>query len=272
MPSITTPLPAHAHAHMPITQSKNWMFTLFDYTEEDTQKVKDLVNNPTPKVKTLIFQEEICPSSNRKHLQGYIVVDSPRGLRLGGIKKLFPGNPHLETRLGSHKQAIEYCTKNETRLPEGIRFVHDSPDSNNQGKRSDLLAIKESVDENRNENELWELHFPQMVKYYSGLSRYIALKQVKRNWKSFVSVYWGTTGSGKSYSAHYEAGEDSYTLSPGQRPQSGVVYFEGFNGQSNVIFEEFHGGSMQWQQLLNLLDEHPATVMIKGSSKNFAPR
>jgi len=73
------------------------------------------------------------------------------------------------------------------------------------------------------------------------------------------SVYWGRTGTGKSRRAWEEAGMDAYTKDPNTK------FWCGYNGQRNVVLDEFRG-RIDVSHLLRWLDRYPVNVEIKGSS------
>lgn len=67
-----------------------------------------------------IFQEEICPKTERRHLQGYFELKKKQ--RMASIlKALSPFKPHLEVAKGGRIDNIKYCTKEESRAPGGLR-------------------------------------------------------------------------------------------------------------------------------------------------------
>jgi len=256
-----------------VSRSRNWVFTLNNPNEElvkKTFKTMELNNC----FDYLVYQEEEGENKTR-HLQGYFVLK--KRMELPALKKLLLplGSPHLEVRKGSHEQAKAYCMKEDTRVVGGMDN-EVNPDFHerheDKGTRNDLLAVKEAIDEGKNELELWEEHFVQMVKYRNSLNYYAILKKPKRSWKTYIKVFYGPTGTGKSRAAFEEAGEDFYNLTPGQTPKGGQLFFEGYRGQENVVFDEFYGSSMGWSQLLALTDRYPATVMVKGSSVVWAPK
>lgn len=72
-------------------------------------------------------------------------------------------------------------------------------------------------------------------------------------------VYWGPTGTGKSRRAWEEAGMDAYPKDPRTK------WWSGYNGQKNVVIDEFRGG-IDICHLLRWLDRYPVSVEIKGSS------
>lgn len=82
-----------------------------------------------------------------------------------------------------------------------------------------------------------------------------------------VWVFYGPTGTGKSRAAH-EMAPDAFWL---RQASSGVGWWCGYNGETDVIIDEFYGW-LQWSFLLRLLDRYPLVVETKGSSVNFVGR
>lgn len=247
------------------------MFTLNNFTSEEVKTLENLaVENY---FKFISFQEEIGENGT-PHLQGYFIL--PKRTEFPVIKRKLPGRAHLDVRKGNHSQALAYVTKNETKKLDGISFQfgtspNDDSKASEQGRRNDLMIVKEAIDSGAAELELWDEFFPQMVKYRNNLSYYRSLKSPRRNKKTHVMVFWGPTGTGKSKTAFEIGGEDTYNLCPGQNVKNGTVFFDGYIGQKTVIFDEFYGSSMPWTQLLALTDRYPARVMIKGTSAIFNP-
>jgi len=82
------------------------------------------INNPKkqnpllwPGVKFLVYQKE-QGDKGTPHLQGYVQFEKPK--RLSGCKKVDP-TAHWEARMGTHEEAVNYCTKKDTRIGSPIR-------------------------------------------------------------------------------------------------------------------------------------------------------
>jgi len=83
------------------------------------------VNNPSksdnplqwPGVRFLVFQKE-QGEKGTPHLQGYVQFEKPK--RLSALKKVH-STAHWEARMGTHEQAVEYCTKKDTRIGSPLR-------------------------------------------------------------------------------------------------------------------------------------------------------
>jgi len=78
-------------------------------------------------------------------------------------------------------------------------------------------------------------------------------------------VFWGRTGTGKSYRAWHEAGLDAYVKDPRTK------WWCSYKGQENVVLDEFRG-AIDVSHLLRWLDCYPVLVEIKGGSRPLLAR
>jgi len=85
-------------------QSRHWCFTLNNWTAEQDDELKRL----GAEVTYLVYGYE-HGLSGTPHLQGYVIF--PTRKRFSAAKAALPGNPHVEARRGSPKQASDYCKK-----------------------------------------------------------------------------------------------------------------------------------------------------------------
>lgn len=82
---------------------------------------------PISDIKYFIYQFEICPSTKKRHLQGY--VKFTRSIRISAAKKLLNmPQAHLERCKGNHQECINYCSKLESR--DKGPFIYDSEEIN----------------------------------------------------------------------------------------------------------------------------------------------
>lgn len=142
-------------------RSKNWCFTLNNYTDEDVERL----SNPITGVQYLIFGKEVG-ASGTPHLQGTVIFQSRK--RLSQLVELL-GQCHFSvTRFVP--QSIEYCKKDG----DFIEVGDYRPPSRNQGTRNDLEEFKNSVKEGIfNLKELRELHSEVIAKYPRFVADYI---------------------------------------------------------------------------------------------------
>ena len=183
------------------------------------------------------------------HIQGYVELEQQKSLR--SMRLQLPGT-HLEPRMGSQKQAIDYCSKKDTRI-DGP-FQHGTP--KHQGQRSDLNSIAERL---RTE-EIGDLleEFPsQCIRYYNGLRSFKEMTRSPRS--SQPDVWWvsGPTGSGKSRFASEQKGSQYWKPLPSK-------WWCGYTQQDIIILDDMRKDCFKFHELLRLFDRYPLKCEIKG--------
>lgn len=241
-----------------MSRSRNWMFTLFP-------DVADLspVTDPDPEqVKYMVWQNEIAPSSKRSHLQGYVCFHNPKGL--SGAKKYFGHTVHLEVRQGTHQQAYDYCTKEDTRLPDSEPVEFGEPPS--QGHRTDLDEASSLALSGATELEIAESHPSTYVKFHKGLLRLSNLRPPVRDEPPTVTLLIGPSGSGKTRYV-FDNEKDELWCSP----VGSSKWFDGYERQEAVLFDDFYG-SISLDNMLRILDRYPFRVEVKGGFVWWCPK
>lgn len=111
-------------------------------------------------------------------------------------------------------------------------------------------------------SEVLEEHPSVLVKYARGL-QYAAMLLSKARDPGVaptIEVYWGASGTGKTRKA-IDENPGAYILT---KPNgNSCVWFDGYEGQSCLILDEFYGW-VQYDLLLRLLDRYPLKVQTKG--------
>ena len=126
---------------MPVFQTRNWCFTLFHY-ESVLSTLRELQNNNN--IKHCVFQEEICPETQRKHIQGHLCFKEKVTMKY--IKNLLcTESIHLEKMKGKPIESYAYCTKDDTHPKDGIR--EEFGELPTQDKRSDIQRAQELIEE-----------------------------------------------------------------------------------------------------------------------------
>lgn len=162
--------------------------------------------------KYLIFQLE-RGEFGTPHYQGY--AEFPRQVPMAVLAAAFP-TMHMESRKGTAVEASEYCAKDDSRVEGPWTFGELSK----QGKRNELVAVKESIDDGCSIMELWTDHFGSCVRYYKMLLFYRNLikPSAKASYQlsdfnrdpldlSLPMLLWGLTGAGKTEFADAHFGE-----------------------------------------------------------------
>lgn len=106
-----------------------------------------------------------------------------------------------------------------------------------------------------------------VVKFHRGLQYVSSLMAKPRDPEvpPEVYIYWGESGTGKTRKAIAE-NPDCYILT---KPNgNNTVWFDGYEGQSCVVLDEFYGW-IQYDLLLRVLDRYPLKVQTKGGFVEF---
>lgn len=88
-------------------------FTMFNYSALDIERFQGSIL-----LDKYVFQEELCPTTNKQHLQG--TVKFKKKVRLTSVNKNFP-KCHWECTK-SIKGSTKYCFKDETKLEGGKQW------------------------------------------------------------------------------------------------------------------------------------------------------
>lgn len=240
-------------------KQRAWVFTLNNPSETLLKRegMDDALALPSAAIRYGIWQVE-RGESGTTHLQGYLEFSKP--VRLSHCRKVIPG-AHFESRRGTRDQAIAYCEKEDTRI-DGP-FEHGRRDTGGQGKRSDLIAVKEAIDAGATEKDIANEHFSTWCRNYRAFERYRHLTSTQRDWKTIVELRYGTPGTGKSRTA--------MDLYPGAYWKPRGLWWDGYEGQEVVILDEFFGW-LTWDALLKICDRYPLNVETKGGTVAFTAR
>jgi len=198
-----------------------------------------------------------CP-----HLQGYIELTTPR--RMSFLKKIIP-RAHFERRRGTKKQAIEYVTKEETRvqgpwiLPEGCQLSEVFSGARESDGTS-LTHVKRLLDEGCSEEQIADENFSHWVRHFRAFRAYKLLKTVPRDHAVSTTVIVGPTGTGKSRFCIRKFPKAYWK----QRSN----WWDGYNNHETVVLDEFYGW-LPYDTLLRLCDRYPFLVETKGSQSQM---
>lgn len=241
-----------------------WCFTLNLQTDEPAEYAESWLTETAakPHVAYLHAQLEEAPTTGQNHIQGYIEVTER--LSMASLKGLLEQpSIHLERARGSADQNDAYVSKSESRLAGPWKFGEHLV----QGRRSDLDDIKTMLDAGTSLKDIATAHPGSYIRYHKGImALQAALDDTPRDWMPSTKVFVGPTGTGKSRTAHAEAGPRAYVLCD---PQG--KWWDGYHGQHAVIIDDFRG-EIEFTWLLKLLDRYPMQVQTKGGWTNFKPR
>lgn len=184
-------------------------------------------------------------------------------------RRLF-ANCYAEVRRGTLAEALEYCTKEESRVVGPWEFgVRPARRDGEAGKRSDLDDVNDLVNAGASLNEIREAAPAAFIRYGSGIMR---AQFVRASAAGFaprltlrVTVINGPTGAGKTRRAiQLGGGYDPSKVFMVQK-DSATLWWDGYEGQDCIILDDFDDRWMPYKQLLRLLDVHPYRLPVKGA-------
>jgi len=254
-----------------MSRSRNWCFTLNNYTDDDRVRIGERLAVDAVYV---CYQPE-RGENGTPHLQGAVVFKNPR--ELGGVKRLISPRAHLEVMRGTVAESITYCSKDETRdAAAGFGFTEHGtkPDGPGQGARTDLATIGKRLREGETLTVIAEDYPADFVRYHQGLKALQAIYQCRPRVRQpdgtygplRVKWYYGCAGGGKTRTVMDEIGTQRY-----YRKMPGNKWFDGYAGEKIIIFDDLRDSQFPFGILLSLLDIYPLMVEVKGGSCHYAP-
>lgn len=193
------------------------------------------------------------------HMQFYLILEKRH--ILNWLKKTISDKAHFEQARGSPAQNKAYCSKEDTR----VKGPWEVGECRWKGFRSDLDAVSSMVKDGYGLEEIAE-NFPNTwVRYHRGIA---SLKHTLDNRaREFgpegpeVWIFWGEPGTGKSRRA-FETWPDAYV-----KPNNGK-WWDGYEGQETVIFDDFKGSAMSLHDFQRVIDWYPLRMEVKGGYVN----
>jgi len=229
---------------------RSMVFTVHNY---DDSRVAAIMAAP---VKRISCGYETCPTTGTPHIQGAVVWTVPVSYKTAQTR--LGGNCFTEKMQGSWASNVKYTQKDGNVL----RYE----DTAEQGHRTDLDGPVELVRAGKRMREVAEAHPRQFVKFHKGLYALASILRTPRDWVPTVTVLYGATGTCKSRKARELLSEPRYVWGPQQGQ-----WFDGYEGDENVLFEEFRG-QLPFGMLLMLLDRYDCKVQVKGGMTEFRGR
>lgn len=239
--------------------ARNWIFTVPNWKDTDLMKLK-------------IFAEESCNymiigketgKTGLKHLQGFLQLKTKkRGQTVKNQSKVLKCWMGLANTVD---KSIAYCSKED---PEPWTFGEPVYQEKAGGAKTKATWAQLNEDiKNGMSFEDCLSKYPSMVMQTRNAVMAECLRNApKRNFKTCVHVYFGASGTKKTTRAVKELGGTPYIKAP-----SSKEWFDGYDGRSDVVLDEFRGG-ITLGGLLNMMDKFPSQVQVKGGMVNFAPR
>lgn len=222
--------------------SRNWCFTLNNYTDDDENIIGGWL------CKYLIYGKEVGQNGT-PHLQGYVEMGKPT--RLSGMKKMHP-RMHFEKRMGTQEQAITYCKKDNMFVEIG--------QPGRQGERTDLNEMRDRIMGGERIEDIM-MENPMMHHMYGRtLSRIedIRMRRLYRTEMTTCEWLHGPTGVGKSHRAFANFSPETHYV---WKNDNG--WQDAYMQQEIVIINDFRG-EIPYNELLQMIDKWPYEVRRRG--------
>lgn len=219
-------------------KARSIVFTIYDLSVTDRLRAY-----AQTECKYMRFGHEVCPTTQRPHLQGWLQWNNPR--QVGEFWLTF-GHPHIQPRRGTVEHNQLYTSK------ENDYEEFGTPP--NQGKRTDWTTAVEQLRTQRVVDVVDTQ--PHLLPAIRALERYQTLARQPPKDRDVRTIYvHGRSGCGKSRSLH-QAYPDAYW-----KPQGD--WWDGYEGQAVVVLDDYYG-DQPYAQLLRVLDRYPLRLPVKG--------
>lgn len=251
---------------MPNTQ--NYAFTVYNYTNDHEKNLKDFLTTHEGQVKYLEYGHEVCPTTNKPHLQGFIstpeyhskkaminILGANMGYPIGkDPKKPYGGI----TAKGCKGTALSNCSYVGKERDDVFRYgtipIQSTPDVMNENKKRKATEMI-TLAKQRKLNEI-EKEYPSEY-----IQRYTTLQKISQEIPEAIEwlieppaiLIYGESGSGKSYYVR-KTYPNLYVKSK-ERFDS----WDNFFGQDNVLIEDVSPEFIRswYEMLLVVLDIYP---------------
>lgn len=225
------------------------------------QRVEQLRNEIA--FKRIVFQEEETKGGYR-HLQGYFELYKRRSFNY--IQEAW-GFTHLEIAKGTPWENYTYCTKPDTQTGRYgyVRGIFPEPCSSKRKKNPE--DFDELVEDCKEHDERFIARkYPRyFLRHCNGIPRLINhWKDPAGNRQIVVIALIGNTGTGKSHwGRQYAAWHHKTIYCKGVQDATGTPWFNGYEGQSVLLLDDFNSNQLEFRFLLTMLDIYPLKVQTK---------
>lgn len=228
-----------------VGKSRDFVFTLNNYTENDKQRLNKLPNN----VDYIIYGEEIGEEGTH-HLQGFIQYKHPVSFSV--CKNALGERFHIEKRRGTIQQAIEYCKK------DGKYYDVGDPQRVSSATQKQIWSELIKLSENNQLDIIKERYPSYYFRYYEKILSFskgssTILNELTNEW------WYGQTGTGKSYQL--------WNKYPHHYQKELNKWWDHYQGQDVVAIEEWCPKNELTASALKIWsDRYPFTGQIKGGT------
>jgi len=245
-----------------MSRHRNYCFTINNYNS----LILDNLEKFSISVRYLVYGKEVGELGT-PHIQGYVEFNNPR--TISGFNKAIGCEKgecwaNCEPRWGTPKQAAGYCKKGDEEYHDYSLFFDNPSNSwdgkefgtiSNQGRRVDLEKVVEEVSTGILSVESLANDQPMLFHQYSRTLykvEDIHMRSKVRKEMTEGIWYYGKTGVGKSHKAFENFSTDTHYVYPNDKG-----WCDGYRQQDIFIMNDFRGSTMNYNELLNLVDKWP---------------
>lgn len=196
-----------------------------------------------------------------KHL--HCVLEDKKSLRWSAIKKLYPRMNIVPTK-GNKQQAEDYINKRgeyEEKGEQVILIKYHGEIQGKQGKRNDINAIEELIEQGLTPNEIFDISLS--YRKYEKITKdaYYRKRFKETPPKRDVKVFWhyGKSGTGKSYTyikLTEKYGEESiYRVN-----EYTNGFIDKYNGEPILFMDELRSESLPYTLLLTMIEGYKSQI------------
>lgn len=229
---------------------RNWCFTVNNYTDNDVNAMESVAST----ARYLVYGKEVSESGT-PHLQGFVMFPNQR--KATALHKLFPSPTHWTVARDLVASAT-YCRKDGDYKEFGIC---PSDTRKKQGKRSDLLELRDAINEGQRDTKRLRQDFPDVCAKYPNFVAQLILDQVPapqlfshplRPWQSELSetlngptndrdvifVVDESGNNGKTWFTRYYASlhDGTSTILPGKKSDMTYAFLQVLRDNTRVVF------------------------------------
>lgn len=216
------------------SRSRKWCWTLFarnDAEADDWCLNATDAHLPVSPVgpSYWVYQVEVCPETNRVHLQGFSYYENAVSLRRAKLD--VAPTAHVERARGTVEENINYCSKSDSAI-QGP-FEHGQKPT--QGRRTDWHDARQIVVSGGTDAEILDLH-PNLAPNFRGVEKMrevYGAHPIRRDIRVFY--LWGGTGVGKTHRARMSF-PDAYMIR-GKFVEGKL--FDNYKGERELILDEW---------------------------------
>jgi len=243
-------------------RSRGWCITLNNPTPRDYENLQKLASAS----RYLVCQLEHAPTTGTPHYQGYVYFDNARTFQ--SLVRRLP-RAHLTIARGTARENRAYCTKaaEEGQPPNELVLETGDIPSPGNNTRVTVENVRDMLREGATYADLTNAD-SVTVSALRLAQEWLKYNMPERDFKPTVRWYYGPTGSGKTRHAM------SWLRSEGTvfTVETPGKFWDGYDGQNGVLFDDFRSTRCEFAHLLRLLDRYPMRVEVKGGSRQLNSR